>query len=125
MKRDRGILELVRLGKVVLGCFDGVRPGDNVPDCAAIVSDLNSVFGSRRLDGNIPVSRFERDFDLSLYRLLALVHAKESLSAGMAGDVDVPVSEEPVRFLRDEKNGVRAVTSGKFSQIIEVDRVSR
>jgi hypothetical protein len=120
MKRNGGIVELVRLGKVVLGRFNCVGPGDNVPDCAAIVSDLNRVFGTGRLDGNIPVACFKRDFDLGFYLLFALVDAEKSRSAGMARDVDIPVGEEPVRLLRDEKNRARAVASGQFSKIVEV-----
>ena len=38
----------------------------------------------------------------------------------MMRDVYIPVGEEPVRLLRDEKNRARAVASGQFSKIVEV-----
>ena len=77
MKRNGGIVELIRLRKVILGRFDCVGPGDNVPDCAAIVSDLDRVFGTGRLYGNIPVPCFKRDFDLDFYLFFALVDAEK------------------------------------------------
>jgi len=40
-------------------------------------------------------------------------------TTGMARNVDIPVGEQPMGLLRDQKNGVDAVAVGEFAEVVK------
>ena len=92
-----------------------------MPDAAAIVANFDGILGACLLDGYVPIPGFKRHANFGLQSLFAFIDTQEGRSARMTRDIDVPIGEEPMRLLRDEKNCVRAVASRKLSKAVEID----
>ena len=121
VKRDRGVIKLVRLRKPVGRGFDSLGSRDNIPNAGARIPYLHGVFAAGVLDGNVPIPRFERHFDFRFDCVFALVDAEEGLAAGMPRDIDIPVGEKPMRLLGDEENRICPVALRQFAEVVQLD----
>ena len=121
VERDGCVVKLLRGRHLISRRLDRDGSRNHMPDAAAIVANFDGILGACLFDGYVPIPGFKRHANFGLQSLFAFIDTQEGRSARMPRDIDVPIGEEPMRLLRDEKNCVRAVASRKLSKAVEID----